>query len=84
VGNLESDLRVIAITTIVREIGSREQAAAVPLKPNSRTANISFAFEVADIKRPGSNVTIVESSWMVKKAPAAEGLAREGIDTGVV
>ena len=42
-------------------------------------------FGVADIKRPGSDVTIVVSSWMVKKAlAAAEGLAKEGIDAEVV
>lgn len=42
-------------------------------------------FGVADIKRPGSDVTIVASSWMVKKAlTAAEGLAKEGIEVEVV
>jgi len=42
-------------------------------------------FGVADIKRPGSDVTIVASSWMVKKGlAAAEGLAKEGIDAEVV
>jgi len=42
-------------------------------------------FGVADIKRPGSDVTIVASSWMVKRAlAAAEELAKEGVDAEVV
>ncbi len=40
---------------------------------------------VADIKRNGTDVTIVAIGWMVKKAlAAAERLAEEGISAGVV
>ncbi|HKS73232.1 MAG TPA: transketolase C-terminal domain-containing protein [Terriglobales bacterium] len=42
-------------------------------------------FGVADVKRVGSDVTIVATSWMVKKAlAAAEQLAKEGISAEVV
>jgi acetoin:2,6-dichlorophenolindophenol oxidoreductase subunit beta len=42
-------------------------------------------FGVADIKRPGSDVTIVATGWMVKKSlAAAEQLAREGISAEVI
>jgi acetoin:2,6-dichlorophenolindophenol oxidoreductase subunit beta len=42
-------------------------------------------FGVADIKRSGTDVTIVATAWMVKKAlAAAEQLAREGISAEVV
>ena len=42
-------------------------------------------FGVADIKRTGSDVTIVATAWMVKKAlAAAEQLARDGISAEVV
>jgi pyruvate dehydrogenase E1 component beta subunit len=42
-------------------------------------------FGVADIKRSGSDVTIVAVAWMVKKAlAAAERLAREGISAEVI
>jgi len=40
---------------------------------------------VADIKRPGNDVTIVATAWMVKKSlAAAEQLAKEGISAEVV
>jgi len=40
---------------------------------------------VADIKRPGTDVTIVATAWMVKKSlAAAERLAQEGISAEVV
>lgn len=40
---------------------------------------------VADIKRPGTDVTIVATGWMVKKSlAAAERLAEEGISAEVV
>jgi len=40
---------------------------------------------VADIKRPGSDVTIVATAWMVKKSlAAAERLAEEGISAEVI
>lgn len=40
---------------------------------------------LADIKRPGSDVTIVAVGWMVKKAlAAAEQLAKDGISVEVV
>ncbi|MGA8308477.1 MAG: pyruvate dehydrogenase complex E1 component subunit beta [Terriglobales bacterium] len=40
---------------------------------------------VADIKRPGTNVTIVATGWMVKKSlAAAEHLAQEGISAEVI
>jgi len=40
---------------------------------------------VADVKRPGSDITIVAVGWMVKKAlAAAERLAGEGISVEVV
>ena len=42
-------------------------------------------FGVADIKRAGSDVTIVATAWMVKKSlAAAEQLANEGISAEVV
>jgi len=42
-------------------------------------------FGVADIKRAGSDVTIVATGWMVKKSlAAAEQLAREGISAEVI
>lgn len=42
-------------------------------------------FGVADIKRAGTDVTIVATAWMVKKSlAAAEELAREGISAEVV
>jgi acetoin:2,6-dichlorophenolindophenol oxidoreductase subunit beta len=42
-------------------------------------------FGVADIKRAGTDVTIVATAWMVKKAlAAAEQLAQEGISAEVV
>jgi pyruvate/2-oxoglutarate/acetoin dehydrogenase E1 component len=42
-------------------------------------------FGVADIKRAGSDVTIVATGWMVKKSlAAAEMLAKEGISAEVV
>jgi len=42
-------------------------------------------FGVADVKRPGTDVTIVATAWMVKKSlVAAERLAQEGISAEVV
>ena len=42
-------------------------------------------FGVADIKRAGSDVTIVATGWMVKKSlAAAERLAQEGINAEVI
>ncbi len=42
-------------------------------------------FGVADIKRVGTDVTIVATAWMVKKSlAAAEALAKEGISAEVV
>jgi acetoin:2,6-dichlorophenolindophenol oxidoreductase subunit beta len=42
-------------------------------------------FGVADVKREGSDVTIVATAWMVKKSlAAAELLAKEGISAEVV
>jgi pyruvate/2-oxoglutarate/acetoin dehydrogenase E1 component len=42
-------------------------------------------FGVADIKRSGSDVTVVATGWMVKKSlAAAERLAREGISVEVI
>ena len=42
-------------------------------------------FGVADIKRPGTDVTIVGTAWMVKKAlAAAEILAKQGISAEVI
>jgi acetoin:2,6-dichlorophenolindophenol oxidoreductase subunit beta len=42
-------------------------------------------FGVADIKRPGNDVTIVGTAWMVKKAlAAAEILAKQGISAEVI
>ena len=42
-------------------------------------------FGVADIKRAGTDVTIVATAWMVKKSlAAAEELAKEGISAEVV
>jgi pyruvate dehydrogenase E1 component beta subunit len=40
---------------------------------------------LADIKRPGSDVTVVATAWMVKKSlAAAEHLAKEGISAEVI
>ena len=40
---------------------------------------------VADIKRPGTDITIVATGWMVKKSlAAAEQLAKEGISAEVI
>jgi pyruvate dehydrogenase E1 component beta subunit len=45
----------------------------------------TIEFRVADIKRPGQDVTIVATSLMVHKAVrAAEQLAKEGIDVEVI
>jgi pyruvate dehydrogenase E1 component beta subunit len=42
-------------------------------------------FGVADVKRPGKDVTIVATAWMVKKSlAAAEMLAKEGISAEVI
>ena len=42
-------------------------------------------FGVADVKRPGSDVTIVATAWMVKKSlAAAERLAEDGISAEVI
>ena len=42
-------------------------------------------FGVADVKRPGSDVTIVATAWMVKKSlAAAERLAADGISAEVI
>ena len=42
-------------------------------------------FGVADIKRPGTDVTIVATAWMVNKSlAAAEQLAKEGISAEVI
>jgi pyruvate dehydrogenase E1 component beta subunit len=42
-------------------------------------------FGVADIKRSGSDITLVATAWMVKKALAAAGrLAEEGISVEVI
>ncbi len=42
-------------------------------------------FGVADVKRAGTDVTIVATAWMVKKSlAAAEQLAKEGISAEVV
>jgi pyruvate/2-oxoglutarate/acetoin dehydrogenase E1 component len=42
-------------------------------------------FGVADVKRAGSDVTIVATAWMVKKSlAAAEMLAKEGISAEVI
>jgi acetoin:2,6-dichlorophenolindophenol oxidoreductase subunit beta len=42
-------------------------------------------FGVADVKRPGSDVTIVATGWMVTKSlAAAETLAKEGISAEVI
>lgn len=42
-------------------------------------------FGVADVKRPGKDVTIVATAWMVKKSLlAAEMLAKEGISAEVI
>jgi len=42
-------------------------------------------FGVADIKRPGTDVTIVATAWMVKKSlAAAERLAAEGVSAEVI
>ncbi len=42
-------------------------------------------FGVADVKRAGTDVTIVATGWMVKKSlSTAERLAKEGISVEVV
>ena len=42
-------------------------------------------FGVADVKRPGSDVTVVATGWMVTKSlAAAETLAKEGISVEVI
>jgi acetoin:2,6-dichlorophenolindophenol oxidoreductase subunit beta len=42
-------------------------------------------FGVADVKRPGTDVTIVATAWMVKKSlAAAEMLSKEGISAEVI
>jgi pyruvate/2-oxoglutarate/acetoin dehydrogenase E1 component len=42
-------------------------------------------FGVADVKRPGSDVTLVATGWMVKKSlAAAETLAQEGFSVEVI
>ena len=42
-------------------------------------------FGVADVKRPGSDVTLVATGWMVTKSlAAAETLAKEGISVEVI
>jgi acetoin:2,6-dichlorophenolindophenol oxidoreductase subunit beta len=42
-------------------------------------------FGLADVKRPGKDVTIVATAWMVKKTlAAAEMLAKEGISAEVI
>jgi pyruvate dehydrogenase E1 component beta subunit len=42
-------------------------------------------FGVADVKRPGTDVTIVATAWMVKKSlTAAERLAEDGISAEVI
>jgi pyruvate/2-oxoglutarate/acetoin dehydrogenase E1 component len=42
-------------------------------------------FGVADVKRPGTDVTIVATAWMVKKSlAAAEILAKQGISAEVI
>ncbi len=47
--------------------------------------SFTIPFGVADVKRKGSDVTIVATAWMVKKAlAAAEQLAQEGISAEVV
>jgi len=48
-------------------------------------ADYVVPFGVADIKRAGTDVTIVATAWMVKKSlAAAEELAKEGISAEVV
>lgn len=45
----------------------------------------AIPFGVADVKRPGTDVTIVATAWMVKKAlAAAERLANDGISAEVI
>ena len=45
----------------------------------------AIPFGVADVKRPGRDVTVVATSFMVQRAlQAAETLAKEGIDVEVV
>ena len=47
--------------------------------------NYAIPFGVADIKRAGTDVTIVATAWMVKKAlMAAERLAEDGISAEVI
>jgi len=47
--------------------------------------DFSIPFGVADIKRPGGDVTVFASSWMVLRAlEAAETLSAEGVDVEVV
>lgn len=46
---------------------------------------VMVPFGVADVKRAGSDATIVATSWMVKKAlAAADQLAKEGIQAEVI
>ncbi len=53
--------------------------------PAPEDANYSIPFGVADVKRKGSDVTLVATSWMVQKTlAAAERLAEQGIDAEVV
>src|SRR5713226_2384598 len=45
----------------------------------------AIPFGVADVKRPGSNVTVIATSYMVQRClKVAEALAREGIEVEVV
>jgi pyruvate dehydrogenase E1 component beta subunit len=45
----------------------------------------TIPFGVADVKRPGNDVTVVALAWLVHEAlAAAEELAREGISVEVV
>ena len=47
--------------------------------------NYAIPLGVADVKRAGSDITIVATAWMVKKAlAAAEQLAKEGISAEVI
>ena len=49
------------------------------------TSDITIPFGKADIKRPGTDVTIVALAWMVHEAlAAAEELATEGISAEVI
>jgi pyruvate/2-oxoglutarate/acetoin dehydrogenase E1 component len=47
--------------------------------------NYVIPFGVADVKRAGTDITIVATGWMVKKSlAAAESLAKEGISAEVI